>query len=855
MNTDKKYLFIRKDFILKIVIEKSFKNGRYFKHLVNFVEKQGKCFMSRFLYLLFVFSAIAHNIFAQDKSVPAYKTNEKIKIDGILDEECWGKASIATDFVGYYPVFGNVPSQKTEVKVVYNDCSVFVSAILYDSKPDSIYTELTVRDKDNGNVDYFGVSLNPNNDGQNTYEFLVSAANVQTDIRISGEEDDYVWDAVWHSEVRITDFGWVAEIEIPYSAIRFPDTEEQSWSVNFFRTIRRNREKSSWAPVDQTKGSNASQMGSITGISNIDAPLRLALMPYASGYLNLYDKELGYSFSGGLDLKLGLSETYTLDMTLIPDFGQTKTDELVLNLTPHETYYSENRPFFTEGTELFNKCGLLYSRRIGKLPERHDEIIDESNIEAFEIIKNPNAARLINAFKISGRGKSNLAVGVFNAVTANTYAKIKYNNDSIANLLTEPAANYNIFVLDKTVGKNSYINLTNASVVRPGKTYLSNVTATSFKIMEKSNRFGISTLASYSMQRNDNKYLADGWYLNASAGKMTGVWVYSLSTELITDSYNPNDLGYLTEFNQISSTASLGFRKFSQFSVFNETVNSLSLSYNTLYKNLDFTQAEIHLENYATTRRHISMWNEITFPLTDLNDYYEPRDGINFYKRPALFSEFFFLSTDYRKKLAIDIRVSLYGDREERKGIWGSISPIVRFGKRTSIRYTFNGDIDNGAAGYFSKDSMNIIFGQRDVITVTNSINLTYVLTNKLSASFDLRHYVSTVDYYKYFNLEDDGSLAERSDYEFEGDYNFNIFNFDLLLSWNFLPGSYLSLMWKNQAFSTGNIPESMQMPNYFESFKNVWQEPQANSFSIKLIYYLDYSTISVQNERINNKE
>ncbi|MDD3861206.1 MAG: DUF5916 domain-containing protein, partial [Bacteroidales bacterium] len=239
-----------------------------------------------------------------------------------------------------------------------------------------------------------------------------------------------------------------------------------------------------------------------------------------------------------------------------------------------------------------------------------------------------------------------------------------------------------------------------------------------------------------------------------------------------------------------------------------------------------------------------SIWNNITFPLTDLNDYYEPRDGISFYKRPALYSEYLFLSTDYRKKIAVDFRVSLYGDIEDRQGIWGSISPIIRFGKRTSLRYTFSGDIDNGTAGYFSNTGSNIIFGQRDVITITNTINLSYVFTNKLSATFKLRHYVSTVDYYKYFDLLPDGNLIARPDYNFEGDYNFNIFNFDLLFSWNFLPGSYLSLMWKNQIFAIGDIPESMQMPGYFESFKNIWMESQANSFSIKLIYYLDYSSL-----------
>jgi hypothetical protein len=783
--------------------------------------------------------------FSQSKTIDAFRTNQKISIDGMLDEADWNNASSVSGFFGYYPVFGKDADQFSEVKILYDNHSVYFSAILYDANPDSIYTELTVRDKDNGNVDYFGISLNPNSDGQNTYEFIVSAANVQTDIRISDDNEDYNWDAVWHSAVRIVDNAWIVEIEIPYSAIRFPKTEDQNWSVNFFRTVRRSREKSSWIPVDQSLGSAASQMGLITGISKIDAPLRMSLMPYISGYYNSYNRNSGYAFSGGLDLKLGLSETYTLDMTLIPDFGQTKTDDLILNLTPHETYYSENRPFFTEGIELFNKCGLFYSRRIGKTPQDYYQIINESGEDTYAIDKNPTSAKLINAFKVSGRGKNNLAIGVFNAITANTYAKITDIDGDSRNVLTEPAANYNIIVLDQTVGKNSHLNFTNANVLRPGNAYVSNVSASSIKLMEKSNKFGITTLAAYSTQRNNSAYLADGWYLKSSLGKMTGKWVYSLSTEMITDNYNPNDLGYMTDFNQVSNTASVGYRRFSKFWIFNETRNTLSLKYNTLFEKMLFTKAEIHMSNYATTtRNHISFWNQLSWQPVPINDYYETRTADRFYKRPGILTEYFFMSTDYRRKLALDLRGGFYLDNEERRGAWANISPLMRFGKKALLRYTVSGDYDLGGAGYYRKNNDDIIFGRRDVLTFTNSINLDYVFTNKISAGIRARHYVSTVDYYMYYDLDNDGTLIERQDYNFDGDFNFNIFNIDLLFSWNFMPGSYLSIMWKNQIFASGIIPEAELMPSYYENFKSIWNESQANNFSLKLIYYLDYSSL-----------
>ncbi|PLX09344.1 MAG: hypothetical protein C0596_02005 [Marinilabiliales bacterium] len=143
------------------------------------------------LSLRFVFSLVVFLLFcgimgfSQERTVKAIRTENKIKIDGKLDESEWKNAESISDFIGFYPVFDVVPGQKSEVKVIYDDKSIYFGATLYDSNPDSIYTELTVRDKYNGNVDYFAVSLNPNKDGQNLYEFVVSAANVQTDIRIS----------------------------------------------------------------------------------------------------------------------------------------------------------------------------------------------------------------------------------------------------------------------------------------------------------------------------------------------------------------------------------------------------------------------------------------------------------------------------------------------------------------------------------------------------------------------------------------------------------------------------------------------------------------------------------------------
>jgi hypothetical protein len=363
--------------------------------------------------------------------------------------------------------------------------------------------------------------------------------------------------------------------------------------------------------------------------------------------------------------------------------------------------------------------------------------------------------------------------------------------------------------------------------------------------MEKSNRFGISSIFSYSNQSNSLGKIADGWYATTSVGKMNGAWVYNLSTEIISNEYNPNDLGYLVEFNEISTSANLGFRKFSQFWIFNETTNNISFSYETLYENAAFASTEIAMSNYATTTNHISIWHDINWQPTNVNDYYEPRIAGRFYDRPASFNDNIFISTDYRKRLAVDFRAMYYADNEERHGFWANISPLTRFGKKISLRYIYSCDYDLDGAGYVDLIGADtIVFGRRNVLTFTNSLNVNYVLTNKLSISLKARHYVSSVDYHSFYYLNMDGSLSPNNDYTEDRDYNFNSFNVDFLFSWNFSPGSYLSIMWKNQIFKSDYIPETELIPSYYDSFKDIWREPQFNSLSLKLIYYLDYNSV-----------
>ena len=365
--------------------------------------------------IILVFFLLSVVLFSQDrKELSATRISLPPKIDGILDEDYWYDSKSAQNFLMLEPYNGKSErsTEKTEVIVLYDNEALYIGAKLFDSRSYEILKEFGPRDEKNKNADMFEIWLNPFNDGLNQFNFGVTAAGVQFDGIFNGQNLDMNWDAVWESEISYSNKGWFIEMKIPYSAIRFPNKQIQEWGLNMVRGIRRYREFYSWNFVDIEQSLRSNQDGLLTGIKNITPPIRLSLYPYTSIYYENYDKANQFYFNGGLDLKYGISENFTLDMTLIPDFGQTKSDDLILNTSPFEIRYDENRPFFTEGTDLFNKAGLFYSRRIGQVP-------DFETSEGDEITNLPSAIPIINATKISGRNKNNLGIGVFNAVTNN----------------------------------------------------------------------------------------------------------------------------------------------------------------------------------------------------------------------------------------------------------------------------------------------------------------------------------------------------------------------------------------------------------------------------------------------------
>lgn len=797
------------------------------------------------LFLTFSFAT------AQVKSVSAFSTTEDIKIDGKLKEPAWMNAEPATGFIQYNPYNGAKPSFQTTVKILYDHTALYVGAMMYDPSPDSIFRELGLRDSDHLNADFFSADFAPYNDGLNAFSFMVTASGVQIDSKISeSDEDDNTWDAVWESTVDIFDSGWMVEIRIPYSALRFSKTAGQIWGVNFFRNIQRYREVSVWNFVDVSKSGVLTQMGKLSGLTGIQPPVRLSFMPYVSGYLDKNASETKWSsnFNYGLDLKYGLNESFTLDMTLIPDFGQVQSDDQIYNLTPYEVFYEEKRPFFTEGTELFQKGNIFYSRRIGDRPERYFNVYEELN--EHEMVKeNPEKSNLINATKLSGRTRKGLGIGVFNAMTSVTRATVKDTiQQTEREFNTQGFTNYNMLVFDQNLKNNSYVSLYNTNVLYGGDDKSANVTGTEFNLKNKENRFAVSGRFNLSQQYELKASPYLGHSYEAGLAKISGNFRASVRQTSISDRYDPNDMGYLQRNNLYSNQMTLQYNLYQPFGKFLYWYNSVSIEHNMLYAPRTFTDLSIDFSTRFNTVKHLTVsLNGGIFPRNNF-DYFEPRVPGRYFTRPPSWNLYGWISPDYRKDFVVDLSAGYYNLPDyEQYTYWFKINPRIRFSQRLMVLPGFSYTKDIHSIGYVN-DSLDhsgtpvIIMGRRNLNTMIATLQANFILTLKQALSIRLRHYWLSADYDKYYNLMDNGGISENS-YPKNHDFSYNIFNVDLSYSWEFAPGSHMSLVWKNNIETY--LPEYVF--NYSDNFRETFDSPAGNSFSVKVLYYLDYQYLMRQ--------
>ena len=722
---------------------------------------------------------------------------------------------------------------KSVVKILYDDTGVYIGATLFDNEPGKIARELTERDNIE-NDDIFGVTLNGYNDHQQSLEFLVTPAGVQADAKLTTDlGEDFSWNAVWFSAVKITETGWTVEMKIPYSELRFPKNNVQEWGINILRLVNRTSAIFDWNFVDNKKGSYMLYDGILSGIRNINPPTRLSFLPYFSTYVNNYDGNTTANVNGGMDLKYGINDAFTLDLTLIPDFGQASFDRSVLNLSPFETQFEEQRPFFTEGTELFSKGDLFYSRRIGGNPSRLPEINEDENI-----IENPEKVKLFNAIKISGRTNDGLGIGFFNAVTEKTSAKILNLKSGETRLeTTEPWSNYNVFVLDQRFRGNSSISLVNTNVTRDGDFRDANVTALLFDIRNKKNtyRYFGGTKGSFVIN-GENKF---GNESNLGFNKVAGVHRFGANYFIRTKDYDIGDLGYYDRTNYHSLNTNYSYRYLQPRGNLNTLNYNLNVSHNRRLDDDLFTQFVIHNSIEMQTKKFFNFGGGLMIWPFGENDIYEPRTAGRHLHVPAMINPWIFINTDNRRKFRINTYIDYYAfDEKGRYQLIYQLNPSYKFSDKLRLYYDANFNYQQNDRGFTGKDAAHIFMGRRNRFTAENGISSQYTFNNKMALNLSFRHYFSEVHYRSFETLNENGRVSDTDLFDENRDGTFNSWNVDLRYSWWFAPGSQITLLYRN---AVGNYLEESRI-GFSKNFEKLFDEPMINSISLKLTYYIDYN-------------
>jgi hypothetical protein len=824
--------------------------------------------MQKALLSLLIIALASNFVAAQMTKRPelaAKKVAKSIKIDGILNEPAWLEASFIDKFTEFRPTPFKVEAQetRTETYIMYSNEGIYVGGKCFERNQDSISKELIGRDGF-GNNDFFGIIFDTYNDKINGFEYFVTPLGEQMDAKASADGEDLSWNAVWESASVLEKDGWRFEVFIPFSAIRFGKSDVQNWGLNFTRRRVKTGQQFTWATVDPQINGFLTQEGFWTGLKDIKPPIRLQFSPYASYYSTFFskvkegEKKVVSQFNGGMDVKYGINQAFTLDMTLIPDFGQVQTDNRVLNLTPFEQRFSEQRPFFTEGLELFNKGGLFYSRRIGKNP--YQASYDYTDVKAGEILtKDPQETQVLNATKVSGRMQNGLAIGVLNAITgqqnATIFNQLTKNERKVSNY---PLTNYNMIVVDKTLKNNSSVSFVNTNVLRNGSQYDANVSKGLFEFNDKKNtwNFGGSVGLSSLLGAEKDKSNTNGYIQEFHFGKISGAFNFRVWHELADAKYNQNDMGYATNSNYNQNGFFAGYRWNKPKYWYNNLGWNINGYSNYLVKSIDplkqgnhrFQEMFIATNFYGQTKKLWQFYGNFNNRVTE-NDYYEARTTGRVFKRASRQSLYVNLGSNDAKKYSFSLGGGFQTSQQFANSY--NINPEfyhkLRFNQRFSIDHSLTFQFAHDQAGFGKRVTTtgvadSVFFSRRDRKTIENSVNLKYNFTNKMGLNFNVRHYWSGVSAKELFLLNTQGYLdaSKRLD-PATLNQNYNAFALNMVYTWQIANGSFINIVWKDEAddFLSASFKD-----NYRENLDRTFNSNHTNSLSFRIIYFVDYLSL-----------
>jgi len=701
--------------------------------------------------IILIFSLLLSGLFAQKRTYKTLRTLIPPTIDGVLDDEVWDQVEWASDFKQREPHSGADPSQITAFKILYDDNNLYIGIKLYDKDPEKIEKRMTKRDQLDGDQIFIG--LDSYNDDRTAFVFGVSAAGVQSDMLIANDmmDPDPNWNAVYLVKVSHDQDGWNAEFRIPLSQLRFASVDELTWGMQVFRVIFKTQENVIWQFVPQDSPGWVSQFGDLIGINNIKPKLNTEILPYTVLKMRRFEEEPGNPYatgkeekiSMGVDGKISLTNDLTLNFTINPDFGQVEADPSVVNLTAFESFFEEKRPFFIEGKNIFSfplanggpfeVDNILYTRRIGRNPHYEPDIADN------EYLDMPSFTNILAAFKLSGKTRRGLSVGVMESMTPRMFGEIS-DGSTGQKMAVEPFTNYFLSRFQKDFNKGTttlggIITSTNRKIEDESLEYLPTAAYTGgidFTHSWKERTYNISFKTFFSfingssesitdLQESPVRYFQrpDASHVNYDTTRTNlaghgGIFQFNksgnghLSYTFFVNWRSPglevNDLGFIQRSDEIQQVAWASYRWFQPFGIF----RSLNLS--------------------------VALWNAWDFAGRGIYN------GGNF-NASAQFKNYWSISTNVNKEGNSLAKSELRGGPSLKVPGNSQFNINIQTDSRKKISFGFNGNFMRGAAQFNRMNNFGFSLSYR----ATDAFN--FSLVPSFSNSTNELQYIDTYEY------------------------------------------------------------------------------------------------------------
>lgn len=868
------------------------------------------------LVILFGMVSGINGVFAQEKRF--YKagkiTGEAPVIDGKANETAWNSSGWEGDFIQREPYDGKAPTQLTEFKIIYNDEALYVAIRAFDTEPDKIERRLTRRDVMEG--DLVCIQIDSYLDHRSAFSFMVNASGVKIDYFISNdEEDDETWDPVWYVKTSIDSLGWLAEMKIPYTQLRFAKAEQYLWGLQVGRILYRLEELSLWQPIPMDAPGWVSQFGDLNGISDVKPKKEVELLPYIMGKIENYEEEEGnpyadgmdFGYNAGLDGKVAVTNDLTMNFTINPDFGQVEADPSVVNLTAFETFYSERRPFFVEGNNIYDyqltgghgsisQDNLFYSRRIGRQPHYEPEVAEGA------FLKMPDNTAILGAFKLSGKTREGWSVGIMESITMEEHALV--DTEGVEEKITvEPWTNFLNCRLQKDMSQGKTImggmfTATNRFINDSTLEYLPSAAYTAgldFTNYWKDRTYYLNLRGAFSYltgkpeaitevqqssvhyyQRPDITHVRfdsartslSGYGGTAEFGKQGGGhWRYMGRVAWRSPGLELNDMGYIRQADIIQQVIWGGYEIWEPFGIFRSfEVNADQYTGWDFGGNLIYQGLELNVNMDFNNFWNFSVGGECQGQAVDR---YNLRGGPAI-KIPFGATSWAYIGSDSRKKFYAGllgvfyksnydnselVRIELDLTYRPFKALQLGIEAAYEFGHDRLQYVETIEDVPGNRYIMARIDNQSPLADIRINYSITPDLTIQYwgqpfvfagrysefkMATETMSSYYYDRFHTYTPDEIAYdeenmvYNVTEAG--AEGISYGFDNP-DFKVFEFrsNLVVRWEYIPGSAVYLVWSQGREGDENIGE----PDFGHDMNSLFEIQPRNVFLVKFTYRL----------------